>query len=63
MGQLTFNLQPERRSLTVSELTARIRDLLAARAPAYASAAHTIDTTGLTVGQVVERVRTAVDAR
>jgi exodeoxyribonuclease VII large subunit len=29
MGQLTFNLQPERRSLTVSELTARIRDLLA----------------------------------
>jgi len=29
MGQLTFNLQPERRSITVSELTARIRDLLA----------------------------------
>ena len=29
MGQLTFNLQPERRSMTVSELTARIRDLLA----------------------------------
>jgi exodeoxyribonuclease VII large subunit len=29
MGQLTFNLQPERRSLTVSELTARVRDLLA----------------------------------
>ena len=29
MGQLSFNLQPERRSLTVSELTARIRDLLA----------------------------------
>src|SRR5262245_56815443 len=29
MAQLTFNLQPERRSLTVSELTARIRDLLA----------------------------------
>jgi len=28
MGQLTFNLQPERRSITVSELTARIRDLL-----------------------------------
>jgi exodeoxyribonuclease VII large subunit len=28
MGQLTFNLQPERRSLTVSELTARIRELL-----------------------------------
>jgi exodeoxyribonuclease VII large subunit len=29
MSQLTFNLQPVRRSLTVSELTARIRDLLA----------------------------------
>src|SRR5215472_13180184 len=29
MSQLTFNLQPERRSLSVSELTARIRDLLA----------------------------------
>src|SRR5712672_1830222 len=28
MSQLTFNLQPDRRSLTVSELTARIRDLL-----------------------------------
>lgn len=28
MSQLTFNLQPERRSLTVSELTAHIRDLL-----------------------------------
>ena len=29
MDQLTFNLQPERRSITVSELTARIRGLLA----------------------------------
>lgn len=29
MSQLMFNLQPERRSLTVSELTVRIRDLLA----------------------------------
>jgi exodeoxyribonuclease VII large subunit len=28
MGQLTFNLQPERRIYTVSDLTARIRDLL-----------------------------------
>jgi exodeoxyribonuclease VII large subunit len=28
MSQLTFNLQPSRRPLTVSELTARIRDLL-----------------------------------
>ncbi|HLK04263.1 MAG TPA: exodeoxyribonuclease VII large subunit [Candidatus Acidoferrum sp.] len=29
MSQLTFNLQPDRRALSVSELTARIRDLLA----------------------------------
>src|SRR5262245_32577622 len=29
MAQLTFNLQPEVRSLTVSDLTARIRELLA----------------------------------
>lgn len=29
MSQLQFNLQPDRRALTVSELTARIRDLLA----------------------------------
>src|SRR5246127_1271077 len=29
MSQLTFNLLPERRTLTVSELTARLRDLLA----------------------------------
>src|SRR6267142_7239072 len=29
MNQLTFNLQPDRRPLSVSELTARIRDLLA----------------------------------
>ena len=28
MSQLIFNLQPDRRSLTVSDLTARIRDLL-----------------------------------
>ena len=29
MGQLTFNLQPDRRIYSVSDLTARIRDLLA----------------------------------
>src|SRR5438105_15387291 len=29
MSQLTFNLQPTRQILSVSELTARIRDLLA----------------------------------
>jgi exodeoxyribonuclease VII large subunit len=28
MGQLTFNLMPDRRAFTVSELTAKIRDLL-----------------------------------
>jgi shikimate kinase len=46
-----------------TERLARIRALLAARATAYGSAAHTIDTTGLTVGQVVDRVRAAVEAR
>ena len=29
MSQLTFNLMPQRRILTVSELTGRVRDLLA----------------------------------
>jgi len=46
-----------------AERLARIEELLAARATAYGSASHTIDTTGLTVDQVVERVRAAVDAR
>ena len=46
-----------------AERLERIRALLAARATAYGSASHTIDTTGLTVDQVVERVRTAVEAR
>ncbi len=45
------------------ERLARIRDLLALRAPVYGTATHTIDTTGLTVDQVVERVRTVVDVR
>lgn len=48
---------------TEAERLTRIRDLLAARATAYGSAAYTIDTTGLTVDQVVERVRTAVEVR
>ena len=42
---------------------ARIRALLAERAPAYAVAAHTVDTSGLTVDQVVERVRALVTGR
>jgi shikimate kinase len=42
---------------------ARIHALQAARATVYASATHTIDTTGLTVDQVVDRVRAAVEAR
>jgi shikimate kinase len=46
-----------------AERLARIRDLLAARATAYGSATHTIDTTGATLDQVVERVRAAVEAR
>lgn len=48
---------------TDAERLARIRELLAARATMYGSATHTIDTTGLDVAQVVERVRTAVEAR
>ena len=46
-----------------AERLARIREMLAARAPSYGSATHTIDTTGLTVDQVVDRVRTTVDVR
>ena len=42
------------------ERLARIRSLMADRAPAYAVAAHTVDTAGLTVEQVAERVRTLV---
>jgi shikimate kinase len=48
---------------TEAERLGRIRDLLAARAAVYASAIHTIDTTGLTADQVVERVRAAVEVR
>jgi shikimate kinase len=40
-----------------------IRTLLAERAPAYALAAHTIDTTALAIDQVVERVRVLVAGR
>jgi len=46
-----------------AERLARIRDLLVARATAYGSVTHTIDTTGATLDQVVERVRAAVEAR
>jgi shikimate kinase len=41
----------------------RIRDLLDERAGAYRSAAHAVDTTGLTVDEVVDRVGTLVAAR
>jgi shikimate kinase len=41
----------------------RIRELLAARAEAYAGAAHTIDTTGLEVDDVVARVQSLVAGR
>jgi shikimate kinase len=50
-------------AVTEAERLGRVRDLLVARAAVYASATHTIDTTGLTPDQVVERVRTAVEAR
>jgi shikimate kinase len=42
---------------------ARIRALLAERAPVYALATHTVDTAGLGVDQVVERVRALVAGR
>jgi shikimate kinase len=41
----------------------RIRTLLAERAPAYALATHTIETSGLEVDDVVARVRTLVAGR
>jgi shikimate kinase len=48
---------------SAAERLERIEALLAARAAVYRSATHTIDTTGLTVDQVVGRVRAAVEAR
>jgi shikimate kinase len=42
---------------------ARIRSLLAERAPVYALATHTVDTGGLAVDEVVERVRALVAGR
>jgi shikimate kinase len=41
----------------------RIRALLAERAPVYALATHTVDTAGLRVDEVVERVRALVAGR
>lgn len=41
----------------------RVRVLLAERAPVYALATHAVDTTGLSVDQVVERVRALVGGR
>jgi len=41
----------------------RIQALLAERASTYALAAHTVDTTGLTLDQVTERVRALVAGR
>jgi shikimate kinase len=42
---------------------ARIRALVAERASAYAQATHTVDTTGLSVDQVTDRVRSLVADR
>ena len=42
---------------------ARIRSLLDERAPAYALATHTVDTSGLSVEQVAERVQALVAGR
>jgi shikimate kinase len=41
----------------------RVRALLAERAPVYALATHAVDTSGLTVDDVVERVRVLVGGR
>ena len=46
-----------------NDRVARIRTLLAERAPAYAVATHTVDTSALTVDEVVERVRALVGGR
>jgi shikimate kinase len=45
------------------ERLARIQALLDERATAYAAAAHAVDTTGLSIEQVVERVRALVADR
>jgi shikimate kinase len=41
----------------------RIRTLMAERAPVYALATHTVDTTGLSVDQITDRVRSLVADR
>ena len=41
----------------------RIREMLASRAAAYGSATHVVDTSGCTPDQVVQRVRTIMEAR
>ena len=41
----------------------RIREMLASRAAAYGSATHIVDTSGCTPDQVVQRVRTVMEAR
>jgi shikimate kinase len=46
-----------------AERLGRVRALLTERAPAYSVATHAVDTSGLTVDQVVERVRSLVDGR
>src|SRR5206468_2912368 len=46
-----------------SEGEARFRQLLAGRAPTYALATHAVDTSGLSVDEVVERVRALVAGR
>ena len=53
----------DRPLLSGGDRLGRIRELLAARAEAYASATHTIDTTGLGVDDVVARVQSLVAGR
>lgn len=47
----------------VPDRLARIRELVAERSPVYAQATHTVDTTGLSLDQVTERVRSLVAER
>ncbi len=48
---------------TAPDRAGRVEALLAARASTYALASHTVDTSGLTVDEVVERVRDLVAGR
>jgi len=52
--------QAHRPLLNVDNPKKRIEELLARRAKYYAKADHTIDTTGLTIAEVVEKIKNTV---